>query len=343
MSTPREQLALLLAQMQQPQEQIAYPEMQALPGPAEIPADDARPLRRMQALGLLGSMAGGRVGQFAGSMQQAGADTETRMLNEALKRREALAQQVNAENQYGQQRANFETGRQDAGGVNLARQAGLLGQMATIDSQQATLAQQNRDEYAATKDAAGNPILYNKRTGEIVQGGVGGAGAGGAGAAIGAPKLTDAQAKAFDMAERGQRLVPQIKEMLGTINPTGIGANWAATMGPGLFSRAKSALVPGEEKQYWTAARDVLAAMLRKESGAAITKDEWDKFAPLWLPWPGDSEEERQQKIDMLEARIQSATIQAGPGGQRVLQQMEAQRGATGETADDAIELEVDY
>lgn len=41
-------------------------------------------------------------------------------------------------------------------------------------------------------------------------------------------------------------------------------------------------------KSYYRAGREALAVILRKDSGGAITPEEWSGYAPIYLPQPGD-------------------------------------------------------
>lgn len=68
-------------------------------------------------------------------------------------------------------------------------------------------------------------------------------------------------------------------------------------------------------KAYFEAGSKILTGILRPESGGAITSEEWRQYAPMYLPWPGDSVELRNSKIAGLRnymARLGSAS---GPAG----------------------------
>jgi len=65
-------------------------------------------------------------------------------------------------------------------------------------------------------------------------------------------------------------------------------------------------------REFYTAGRQVLAGILRKESGAAITDDEWQNYGPMYLPWPGDSPEEIQRKIQVLHEQAENAARGSG-------------------------------
>lgn len=68
-----------------------------------------------------------------------------------------------------------------------------------------------------------------------------------------------------------------------------------------------------EGREFYTEGRAVLASILRKESGAAITDTEWTDNGPIWLPWPGDSEQEIERKLERLESTMNMMAQGAGP------------------------------
>ena len=65
-------------------------------------------------------------------------------------------------------------------------------------------------------------------------------------------------------------------------------------------------------REFYTEGRTILAAILRKESGAAITDEEWKAYGPMWLPWPGDSDEEIERKIERLKSNMHEMAMGAG-------------------------------
>lgn len=65
--------------------------------------------------------------------------------------------------------------------------------------------------------------------------------------------------------------------------------------------------------EYFTAGGKILTAILRPESGGAITADEWQQYAPLYLPWPGDSPQLQQQKVASLRNYMRRLGSAAGP------------------------------
>jgi len=66
-------------------------------------------------------------------------------------------------------------------------------------------------------------------------------------------------------------------------------------------------------RNYQAGAREWIAALLRKDTGAAVTQNEWDLYFPTYFPQPGDSAEVQKQK---LERRVAEARkLRASSGG----------------------------
>lgn len=57
----------------------------------------------------------------------------------------------------------------------------------------------------------------------------------------------------------------------------------------------------------------ILTAILRPESGGAITPDEWQQYGPLYLPWSDDTPEERQRKVEDLRNYMRRLAAGSGP------------------------------
>lgn len=73
-----------------------------------------------------------------------------------------------------------------------------------------------------------------------------------------------------------------------------------------------NSLVSNERQQAEQAGREVLSAILRKDTGAAITNQEMEIYGRMYLPQPGDSDEVLNQKA---EARTRAlASIRSGLG-----------------------------
>lgn len=61
-----------------------------------------------------------------------------------------------------------------------------------------------------------------------------------------------------------------------------------------------------EWQSYQQAAREGIAALLRKDTGAAVTETEWDLYFPMYFPQPGDDETVIQQKAAARRARAEA-------------------------------------
>lgn len=73
-----------------------------------------------------------------------------------------------------------------------------------------------------------------------------------------------------------------------------------------------------EWQQYHQAARESMAALLRKDTGAAITDQEFDLYFPLYYPQPGDSPEVVKQKKQAREDLAGGLARGSGPAFKRM-------------------------
>ncbi|MEW4985178.1 hypothetical protein [Stenotrophomonas geniculata] len=73
-----------------------------------------------------------------------------------------------------------------------------------------------------------------------------------------------------------------------------------------------NSLVSPERQQARQAAAEFLSAVLRKDTGAAITQQEFDIYGPMYLPMPGDDRKTLEQKALAREGALES--IKAGLG-----------------------------
>lgn len=119
-------------------------------------------------------------------------------------------------------------------------------------------------------------------------------------------KMTDEQAKAAGFADRISNALPII----------------AATTGAGtdIKQKALSKLpvvgnfaVSDEYQKFDQAQRDIINAILRRESGAVIAESEFDNARKQYFPQPGDSTVVLQQKEKNLQEALQGMQRSAGP------------------------------
>lgn len=67
-----------------------------------------------------------------------------------------------------------------------------------------------------------------------------------------------------------------------------------------------------EWQQYQRGAREGIAAILRKDTGAAVTDEEWEWYFPMFYPQPGDGPEVTGQKKAAREAAAQGLRGSSG-------------------------------
>lgn len=120
-----------------------------------------------------------------------------------------------------------------------------------------------------------------------------------------AKPLTDEQAKAAGFADR-------MVEAGGLIDKFG-------NAGTGTWDTLKSAvpgignrLVSNEFQQLDQAKRNFVNALLRRESGAAISSDEFDNANKQYFPQPGDSKETIAQKANNRKTSLDAMARSAG-------------------------------
>jgi hypothetical protein len=93
-----------------------------------------------------------------------------------------------------------------------------------------------------------------------------------------------------------------------------------ANQGSSLAGKIASGLPMGnylqstEYQKYKQAASNFITALLRKESGAAIGKEEFDRYDKEYMPQPGDSREVLAQKAEARQVAIDGMKKGAGPG-----------------------------
>lgn len=93
-----------------------------------------------------------------------------------------------------------------------------------------------------------------------------------------------------------------------------------ANQGTSLAGKLASGLPMGnfiqspEYQKYKQASSNFITALLRKESGAAIGKEEFDRYDKEYMPQPGDSKEVMAQKTEARKVAIEGMKKGAGPG-----------------------------
>lgn len=144
-----------------------------------------------------------------------------------------------------------------------------------------------------------------------------------------AVNLNDVQAKALLFGTRMQE-AGKVFDQNPTVQPSLIkrGAEAVPLVGEGLGMLANATVVSPEQQQIEQAQRDFVNAVLRRESGAAISAPEFANATKQYFPQPGDSPQVIAQKKRnreqatalMLEevpaARRNPAAVQGGATGQ---------------------------
>lgn len=142
------------------------------------------------------------------------------------------------------------------------------------------------------------PDLVRRGNKWVPVGAVGAAG----GATLGAPKLTEAQAKDGFNAKR----MKGAGDIVAPLEAGGFDAGLARLM-PGFLPQAD------DKRKYDSAALEWSDSMLRMTTGAAATKEEIDNTVRTYFPQLGDSPEVRRQKAEMRKRVESDALTRAGP------------------------------
>lgn len=138
----------------------------------------------------------------------------------------------------------------------------------------------SRIDYAQAKKGKGITV-YDPATGKpMLQVG---------GKADGGKPLTEAQSKSVIYATRARNALSNLDQRDDQL--TSFFGHMAGKLGAvGNYAQNP------EYQQAKQAADEFLAAILRKDTGAAITSQEFDLYGPMFLPMPGDSAEVLDQK-----------------------------------------------
>lgn len=139
----------------------------------------------------------------------------------------------------------------------------------------------------------------------------------------GAKGLTEVQAKGVGFATRARESSDIIANVGngGKVQPGTIKRSLEAVpfAGEGLGTMANWTQ-SSEQQQVEQAQRNFVNAILRQESGAAISEGEFQNAKKQYFPQPGDSAEVIKQKAQNRETSIRALETQAGPGMKKVRQ-----------------------
>ena len=212
---------------------------------------------------------------------------------------------------------------------------GTLGTMLIYPDGKREMVQKGREGHAGqVLETENGPMLINTRTGQaqpIMAGGQ---------PLVGGKPLTESQGNATAFGIRmkeSNQLLNNLEEK--GVKDTGIvraaiagTAGMTPFIGQNLSQGVNAAMnvLPGalggpsaEQQQVDAARRNFVTAVLRKESGAAISQSEFYNESQKYFPQPGDSSEVIAQKRHARDTAIKAMEIQAGPG-KRQIEQMSA-------------------
>ncbi|EHJ1770473.1 acyltransferase [Salmonella enterica] len=121
-------------------------------------------------------------------------------------------------------------------------------------------------------------------------------------------KANESSKKAAGFALRLKDSMDSMNELGKTIDPKRV-ALINRSLGDGTI--ANLSLSPAEQ-QYMVNARDALYAILRPETGAAITLPEMQEYSKMYLPQPGDSKAATETKMRKMQGQYNSLRGQSG-------------------------------
>lgn len=211
----------------------------------------------------------------------------------------AIDQQL-AQSQFGEtQRHNAATEQTASGNLAVAQQnaateaASALTRGLEYDSKNGVVVNKRTGQTVQVKDAQGNPIAN----------------------AIGNLNGEQSNAVAFGARALDSQNTLRQLEAAGTTNTNPI--NRAASAIPGVggaLGAATNWLNSDQQQSYDQAKRNFVSAVLRKESGAAISQDEFANEDKKYFPQAGDSAATIEQKARARDLAIEGLKAQAGPG-----------------------------
>ena len=121
----------------------------------------------------------------------------------------------------------------------------------------------------------------------------------------------EGQKKAATFARRMFDSADQMELLEDKIDPTNRIISFISG-GSGVTSELANRVASPDEQQYATAASDFVTAQLRKESGAAIGPDEFDRKYREFFPVVGDKEEQIKAKRERRRKAAQDMALESG-------------------------------
>lgn len=271
-------------------------------------------LRHQTGLGIVGQGMGLDATQQIGQGLQRGAQhsfSEAMQAREAAKRQKMLQSQMQAEAaQRAQMQKNWEATQAEQ-----QRQFGIQQDAA------------KRQFSVAVDPITGAARMYNTFTGEWkdTAGGTSPPPAGGKGTGPtgfpqlpGGIKMPETSNKSYLGASMLAEHLPSMESLLASgYEPNlqdlmAVGPPQTGTAGR-LQDITPRAAAGREAQQYFAVGGKILTAILRPESGGAVTNDEWSQYGPLYLPWPSDDPQTRAKKMVALREYMRRLAAGSGP------------------------------
>lgn len=131
--------------------------------------------------------------------------------------------------------------------------------------------------------------------------------------------ISDTQAQATGFALRATEAEDDLNKVLQKVLDKGAVGFTQESLSPNILRSA-------EFQQFDQAKRNFVSAVLRKESGAAISPAEYEGEAIKYFPQPGDSKEVIEQKKRARGQAINNLKFAAGPGWDQYQQQYGSQQ-----------------
>jgi hypothetical protein len=190
-----------------------------------------------------------------------------------------------------------------------------------IEQAQRAADQSSADWMMIADPVTGGFMQYNRRTGEsrpiAPSGQTGEMNTSVPGFAIPqgvSPRATEAEQKSFNFAVRLARAVPQAQEIINSGYAPSIMDLMIAQQAQTnpAFAPLIEQAVSQEARTYLDAVAPIVNAILRKESGAAITTDEWTRAFREWLPRPGEPEEVTRNKLAKMQNEMNALAATSG-------------------------------
>jgi spore germination cell wall hydrolase CwlJ-like protein len=117
------------------------------------------------------------------------------------------------------------------------------------------------------------------------------------------PKLTEQQSKDVGFFNRGQKLLPRLEQQDKALT------DFASATGGQVSNYFKT----DSYRQAEQTGRELLAVILRKDTGAAVTPSEMSLYSNIYMPQPGDDMPTIQQKRIARQTAIEGLRMGLGP------------------------------